>query len=418
MRHATHDPSRQALSVLLVLILAATVVPLGGAQPTAADPLDPHPAPTITQDSDLLVSPYQSYGVWLAGDTHVHTVAHGDGMKPSKYSALYTGSLYRQLGFGFIVVTDHDHVTELPELDGFTFISGAEITTRRDGDTHRPHQTALNITTPIPWQVYTEQEIFDQVDAQGGLAVMAHPNAIKEGRTRVAWSLEDMTTLTGYAGFELYNHIVEKEKTHRSSGWAIDNWWAALSAGRQVWGFAVDDVHRDGAMGHGYIVVQSDSTAADDIVAAMAAGRFVAVYAPTAGQPGVWLQSLDIDGDDVHLTTPLDRPATSIRVYDARGLLRTAGTGAQLTYTALGDEGYLVFELRGADGTRVFLQPMRVGDGVVDPDALPDFLDPELTGAEGEDGPPAGAVVPSLGTLGLAAAFLLGVAFAGLRRRH
>jgi predicted metal-dependent phosphoesterase TrpH len=74
-------------------------------------------------------------------------------------------------------------------------LSGCEVTAGGG------HVVAVGITEPIePRQ--PRQVVIDAINAQGGVAILAHPNW---GKTFCHWQQDDLASLHGYAGIEVFN---------------------------------------------------------------------------------------------------------------------------------------------------------------------------------------------------------------------
>lgn len=373
-------------------------------------------APTVESDSDVLLLPYAGSGPWLAGDAHVHTVSHSESSVPSSWSAGRTAQAMKAAGLDFAVITDHDTVTQRPEVQGFLLVAGIEVTSKRPEG--RAHVVGIGTTHSVPWPSMTDAEVLAAVEAQGAMAVLAHPNAGSAWASGTSWPDHVVASASNFTGVEIYNHMVEVNRKYGGSGWALDTWFVALSTGREVWGLSVSDVHKEGAFGHGFMVVQAAAANETAIRDALAAGRFVSVVSPVAGQVSVWPSRIAVVGDALTVETTVDRPAVEIVVYDATGRVRQSVPWSSTTYTVAGDEGFVVVELRGADGARVFLQPARV----VAEDARPPWesaLAP-VRGVQAEDPRPGTASdekVPAPGLAVVVAAVVAVAAWAGRRVR-
>jgi hypothetical protein len=327
--------------------------------PSAAGQIADYPAPVVKVERPQLELTLLADGSWWAGNTHAHTVTHdADAPRPSRATANHTGGKYQELGFSFLVVTDHDWVTALPQRDNFTFIHGIEVSTNRALG-FMPHVVGIDASRMVPWVGRSDQAIIDDLASQGALAVLAHPNWWPQSHSRGSWVLEDARVLERYHGIEMYNYAAGLS-SGRSSPWALDTWYAALAKGRLVWGFSVDDVHRDGNIGYGYIVAQAPTRSAADIVDSMRNGRFISVVTPVPGRVGVWPSEINVTERTLTVSTAVGRLAQSVEFYDARGLLLASSSNGSLTYTAKLEDGVVLPVLRGFDGSIIYLQPLRV----------------------------------------------------------
>ncbi|NIA16200.1 MAG: phosphoesterase, partial [Nitrospiraceae bacterium] len=116
-------------------------------------------------------SPYSNDSLpWLKGNLHTHT-GNSDGPRQPQC----TVNDYAARGYDFLMLSDHDRLTDPETLDarGLTLVPGNEITA--DGP-HLLHVDARSVIAPDA----DRQTVLDAIAAEGGLAVMCHPNWEKE----------------------------------------------------------------------------------------------------------------------------------------------------------------------------------------------------------------------------------------------
>src|SRR5579871_442973 len=182
-------------------------------------------------------SPYLSTDVlWLRGNLHAHSTCSDGALPPEAVIAAY-----EQRGYDFLALSDHDRLVSPAEYQARTrlvLLPADEVTARG------PHMLAIAIRealTPDP----DRQNVIDAVRAQGGFVILNHPNWQREFNHHPQ---EAMERLSGYAGIEIYNGVVERET---GSALALDRWDRLLGSGRRVWGFANDDFHWERDIGRG-----------------------------------------------------------------------------------------------------------------------------------------------------------------------
>ena len=136
-------------------------------------PVDPPPAPP---------------GGWGAAELHCHTTASDGVVSPEDLV-----EIARRLGLDVLAVTDHDTINgalrardyALAAGAGVDVIVGMEVTTRR-----QDHIVGLFLERPL--RIFrTVPDTVDEIHAQGGLAIVAHPflglpSSISAGRLRAA----------------------------------------------------------------------------------------------------------------------------------------------------------------------------------------------------------------------------------------
>ena len=141
---------------------------------------------------------------WFKGNTHTHTLNSDGDSTPEEVV-----KWYRDNGYNFLVLTDHEKITPVEPLNTafgkpgeFVVISGQEITDRAEGKPH--HVNALGITTAsMPKKAAVSlanlQANVDAVIALGGVPQINHPN--------FGWALtaETLSKTEGVMLFELFN---------------------------------------------------------------------------------------------------------------------------------------------------------------------------------------------------------------------
>jgi len=268
-------------------------------------------------------------GRWYKGNTHAHAgmllhgiVPHGDSSPAS------VATWYRDHGYDFAVITDHNRFTDPaePALErvqsrAFILIPGVEVTSdyRFPGATQEGeravHTTALNVREApssdfanTPSRDILKAHI-ERTRAAGGITIVNHPNyhgEIKPG---------DMLGLEGLHLFEVWNGEIEAHNDGGAGRLSTEQLWdSLLTTGMRVYGVAADDAHYfklpdltthyRGTFtlpGSGWIMVNAHELTPTAIVGAIGEGRF---YATT----GVILKGLGYDKN--HYRVAVDWPAT------------------------------------------------------------------------------------------------------------
>ena len=128
---------------------------------------------------------------------HMHTT-NSDGRKSPKEAA----AIYKAAGYDVVALTDHWQYTPSGQIGGLRILSGVEYNTDgRSGGINVYHIVALGCKEePALAKDATPQEMIDQINYCGGIAVLAHP----------AWSLnttEQGLALQNVAATEIYNSV-------------------------------------------------------------------------------------------------------------------------------------------------------------------------------------------------------------------
>lgn len=326
-------------------------------------------------------APADAPEVWLKGSTHVHARPSGDSSTPVADVVRW----YERHGYDFIVLTDHNKVSEVEPAStvgsiavrapaqGLIVLAGVELTHNPSGCTPPRHESGrcrihvnlLGVTArptgKIDWadrktheRVKKYAAALVQQQQLGGLAQLNHPNWY--------WGMTaDLLTELAARGFAL----VEVSNAAFAS-WGLGDaahpsmdalWDGALTQGAHLWGVASDDAHAyqaDGGgtypAGGGWIEVKArrDPQA---ILAAIAAGHF---YAST----GVTLARAEVDGDELVVeVAPSERGTFTIELIENGKQVDRQTT--RTVRRALPATGYVRAVVTRADGAKAWVQPAR-----------------------------------------------------------
>ena len=298
-----------------------------------------------------------STGTWFRGNTHTHT-NNSDGDS----SPFAVASRYKDLGYNFVVLTDHNRLTDVDNLNAqigeegqFLVMKGEEVTDSWGG---KPvHINSLNNQTAVLPQhgssvLNTIENDATVIRQAGGLAYIAHPNY------GFGVTSDDLQNESATALFEIYNaHPVvnnDGDATHPS----VEAMWdSALSNGKLRYGIAADDEHTltnaSGALpGRAWVMVRANSLEPTAITAAMQRGDF---YATT----GVLLQDYQVTptGINLNVDNSVSGPLT-IDFVGKTGRLLQRSTSSQASYSFTGDEMYVRAKIVNALGQTAWTQPI------------------------------------------------------------
>jgi len=320
--------------------------------PSAAAPAPSGP-PRFVEALD--VSTFQK------GNIHTHTT-FSDGDHPPQDVYRW----YRDHGYNFLAITDHNSLTDpaiyrlLERKKRFVMIPGEEVTMWGAGK--QVHVNALCHKATIGGHKFdTQREALAwgvaRVREQGGVALVNHPNW--------DWSLTaaDLPSARGARLLEIQSghpfvHTLGDE-THASHE-AI--WDAALTAGEDLAGVAVDDAHAyaprapDTAArpGRAWVYAFSKELTRAAVCKALAAGRLYA-------SDGVTLKRITVT-EDAYAVYPADRAAL-VEFVGQRGVVLQrgkAGDDGAARYQLKGGEGYVRARVTSDSGKHAWTQPVRV----------------------------------------------------------
>jgi hypothetical protein len=288
---------------------------------------------------------------FVRGNLHTHTNRSDGDSTPEDVIRWYQAH-----GYGFLALTDHNRLS-IPSdyaslvTPDFTLVPGEEVSMYVHG--RQVHVNALCTRTVILGGDFTTSaEALDhalrEISAQQGVAIVNHPN--------FDWALtkNDVVGAEGETFLEVasghpYVHTAG-DKTHPSHEQLWDD---ALTAGRDVMGVAVDDVHHlvtdadpEAFPGVAWVELFGDAHGVDAVCDALRQG---ALYAST----GAALRSITVTRD-AYEVVPEDHGATVVFFGSGGRTLApvAAGNGENTgaTYRVVGDEGYVRARVEGTHG--------------------------------------------------------------------
>jgi hypothetical protein len=339
---------------------------------------------------------------WYKGNTHTHTrfVSESDADGPPEFVAAW----YRDHGYQFLVITDHEHLTDVTPLnaklgqDGqFLVIPGQEITQEVIDDQKPPrvyeaHVNGINISqliTPImpdrgpnPSPPQTVEEFaprsisisdlykrnMAEVTLAGGLPQVNHPN--------LGWSitLKDLLPLPTpflfevWNGYPFSNNLGGRDEAGHVAPSAEGLWDEVLSRGKKVWGVGSDDAHtyyqfdnpETPHPGKAWVVVRAPSLTAANIVTALREGQF---YAST----GIVLETYAATSKLIEIKIKpvaewsVGEPSITryiTRFIGQNGKVLSEQFGLTARYRFKGTEPYVRASIIDSDGRRAWTQPV------------------------------------------------------------
>jgi len=295
---------------------------------------------------------------WVKGNTHAHT-SNSDGNETPRRVMRW----YQDYSYQFLVITDHDMITETAALDSdknddFILIPGQEIS--QDFQDHPVHVCVLNpsrLTVAKPGESLsaTLQNSINAARRAGGIPQINHPNR--------EWSFgeAEMKNLRDVHLFELLNS--HRESNNFSAGGrpgTEELWDRLLSSGMLLYGVASDDTHEylgdflpaKAHPGKGWVMVRVAELTPAAVCAALDKGDF---YAST----GVELADVQISEREYRLTVkPFYDAAYSIQFIGKGGKILSQVEGLDAAYVFKGDELYVRAKVLASTGESAFCQPV------------------------------------------------------------
>jgi hypothetical protein len=315
--------------------------------------------------ADLLAQaapPAGTPGRWYKGNTHTHTLNSDGDSTPDDVVRWY-----REHGYQFLVLTDHNFVTGVDGLialhgadERFLVVRGEEVTSTA-GD--KPiHVNGLDVDRWVAPHAGTSvnevlQRSVDGIRAASGVPHVNHPN--------FGWALtaRDLQQLRHNRLFEVFNGHPQVNQEGGGGVPGLEEVWdQILSGGTLIYGIAVDDAHvfkqpgnpRVAGPGRGWVMVRAARLEPDAIMQALEAGDF---YAST----GVVLEDVQATAASLAVRVKPERDSKyRIRFIGRGGKVLEEAAAPAATYTFTGDEGYVRAKVLESNGRVAWVQPVLV----------------------------------------------------------
>jgi hypothetical protein len=316
------------------------------------------------------------------GNTHTHTInSDGDG------SPARVAQWYREHGYQFLVITDHEYLTNVDGLNAvegapgrFLVLRGQEVT---QWSADRAHSTAHVNAIGNTRVVYPMGDVrcigegcgrmaardvplaetyrtnIANIVAAGGIAQVNHPNGNWSVQPADLYGIPDSTLLEVWNASTGAHNLGGADDSGHVSISTEALWDTLLTRGRVVWGVASDDSHEYfgskgfdiAPPGKGWIMVQADTLTPETIMHALHQGRF---YAST----GVTLRTIAVTDASVALTIKREvdeRYRTQFIGQGGRVLAEVSGLTP--VYRIKPDDGYVRVVVTDSNNRRAWTQP-------------------------------------------------------------
>ena len=301
--------------------------------------------------------------IWAKGNTHTHTTISDGNASPEEVV-----KWYKDHGYQFLVLSDHDRMAPLEFFDkhtdaNFILIPGIELSVLSKRGNHSIHINAIGNRSPLTAirRSQAAEALFqniEQIRKAGAIAQINHPSFHLKDR-------DAANALTGTLLMETYNHSSradEMASLHQpifEAGWDV-----ALTAGKRVWGVAADDTHdyktfgpKHANPGGAWIRARVAKLTQEEILKSLLAGEF---YAST----GVEIAEHEFDGKSVRVgVTPKAGVTYSILFIGREGMPLKKLSGPTAEYRLSGNprEAYVRVRVDASDATKAWAQPVWPG---------------------------------------------------------
>jgi hypothetical protein len=299
---------------------------------------------------------------WYKGNTHTHTLNSDGDSTPDDVVRWY-----REHGYQFLVLTDHNFVTSVDGLNAlhgadqqYLVVRGEEVSSRA-GD--KPiHVNGLDVDRRVEPHTGASvgdvlQRTVDGIRSASGVPHINHPN--------FQWAItgQELQQVRNNRLFEIFNGHPQVNQEGGGGVPGLEEVWdRILASGTLLYGIAVDDAHvfkqpgnaRVAGPGRGWVMVRAARLETKALLEALESGNF---YAST----GVVLD--DVVATTTGLTVRVKTEGTSkyrIRFIGRGGETLHEATEPTATYTFTGDEGYVRAKVLESNGRVAWVQPVQV----------------------------------------------------------
>lgn len=306
-------------------------------------------------------TPPQSKGRWYKGNLHTHTLNSDGDSTPHEVT-----TWYREHGYNFLVLTDHNHLTDIAGLNAihaakekFLLITGEEVT---DSFQKKPiHINAFQPERLVEPQhgdstAAVIQNNVNEIRQARGIPSVNHPNF------HWAITIQDLMAVKGLGIFEVYNGHPMVNNDGGGGFASLDAMWDALLTARQrLYGIAVDDAHHFKKFGkefsnpgHGWVQVRAEALTPENILKAIEAGNFYA-------SSGVTLRDVSVSPSEYRIEVAQapnwEEKTTTYFIGEHGRVLSTTHDGVAV-YKFSGKETYVRARVESSGGARAWTQPV------------------------------------------------------------
>lgn len=297
---------------------------------------------------------------WYKGNTHTHTINSDGDSTPDEVVRWY-----RENGYNFLVMTDHNFLTEVDGLNSiyraaekFIVIQGVEVTDKFED---KPlHINGLNVErTVLPQGGKSVAEVIqrdvNEIRAAKGVPHINHPN--------FGWAIttEELKQIENNKLFEIFNGHPQTNVWGGGDKPGLEGMWdAILAGGKLLYGIAVDDAHhfkrpwdKNASLpGKGWIYVRAEQLSPRAILQALENGDF---YAST----GVELKDYRADEKSISITIEeLKSSKYRVQFIGNGGDLLSEVTTSPAVYQFRGNEKYVRARIIESNGKMAWTQPV------------------------------------------------------------
>ncbi len=297
---------------------------------------------------------------WFKGNTHAHTLNSDGDSFPDEVA-----KWYRLHGYNFLVISDHNYITDaeiLNKLYGaegkFIVIKGTEVS---DKSNKIPiHLQAINPKYNVLPQggnntLETLQNNINAIRKASGLVHINHPNFIWAISADTLKLVKDCNLFEIYSGHPIINNFGGGGKP------GVEQIWdEVLSSGKVMYGVAVDDMHelkepwepKAAKPGQAWVMVRAKELTVEAILESLEKGNF---YSSTG------IELLDYEANKKHIKITYKEEEYwkySVQFIGKGGMVLKEVYSNPAVYNFQGNEQYVRAKILDSNGNVAWTQPV------------------------------------------------------------
>lgn len=281
-----------------------------------------------------IINPYINRSNIYKGQLHTQSTNSDGAQTPAQ---LVTD--YKNAGYDFVEISDHNKITANPNVAGITFVPGSEVSTSSGLSTSAGHINNDFAKYNVSAGCTFAQSCLDMIVANGSMPVLNHPTFPGS-----LWNNISLSLLNNYYAIEVYNGYLD--------AYYETQWDYALKNGKKVYAVATDDVHDTTVfIDRGFVQVFSDASDNTTLSREMLRGNY---YSSTGAR-------LNISVDLNNTITVTTNASSTIDFIAAQGVVKEEIGVLSSSYTIQGNETYVrVNVTRIVDNKKAWSNPIFV----------------------------------------------------------
>ena len=222
-------------------------------------------------DDFSIKNPYDCEGEYYKAQLHSHTNRSDGKLEPSELI-----KSYKEKGFNYLAITDHNKITIDKSFDDDNFITipGEEKTIINPFWPLGRHLNRIFVKDKISKNKLKD---VDQILGSKGISIINHPATIS-GLGTQRWDIDFLMELENIKFIEISNHFSEEQSN-------LKYWHLLLNKygpKKPIWALAVDDAHQKEDLGQNCLMVKTKEISAKALKQALEKGCFYGTQGPKA----------------------------------------------------------------------------------------------------------------------------------------